>query len=86
MPVVGMAANPLVPTRPAGIGQAERDGACPVSWRCRARLSPDQPPQHRDDTALADEQQHDGREHDLDATEPFVRLLPALGADNFVHG
>jgi hypothetical protein len=30
MAVVGMAANPLVPTRLAVIGPAERDGACPA--------------------------------------------------------
>ena len=37
--VVGMAANPLAPTRPAAIGLAERDGACRVLRRCWARLS-----------------------------------------------
>jgi hypothetical protein len=39
MAVVGMAANPLVPTRPAVIGPAERDGACPAWWSGWARLS-----------------------------------------------
>jgi hypothetical protein len=39
MAVVGMAANPLVPTRLAAIGPAERDGACPALWRGWARLS-----------------------------------------------
>jgi hypothetical protein len=30
MAVVGMAANPLVPTRLAAIGPADSDGACPA--------------------------------------------------------
>ncbi len=87
MTLLRIAANPLVPTRLAVIGLAERDAACPVSQRCWARLSADQPPQHRDDTAFADEQQeHDCRQHDLDAPAPFAGLLPSLGADRFVHG
>jgi hypothetical protein len=32
MVVVGMAANPLVPTRLAFIGPTKRDGVCPA-WR-----------------------------------------------------
>ena len=65
---MGMAADPLVPTRLAVMGLAERDGACPAWWHGWARLSADQPPQHRDHATLADEEpQHDGRQHDLDA-------------------
>ena len=39
MAVVGMAANPLVPARPAVIGLAESNGACPAPQDSRARHS-----------------------------------------------
>jgi len=43
--------------------------------------------QHGDDVALADEQQDpNGRQHDVNLAEPLVRLLLAFGADRLVGG
>ncbi|WP_198368981.1 hypothetical protein [Roseomonas rosulenta] len=47
----------------------------------QSRSSAEHPAQYGDDAALAHgQQQHDGRQHYLDPTQPVVGLLRALGA------
>ena len=50
-------------------------------------LSPHQPFDDSQHAALSNQQQQDnGGQHDLDASEPIARLLPSFGADGLMHG
>ncbi len=72
MAVVGMAANPLVPTEPAVIGPAEMDGACPVGSAAGHAYPP---MKRRSSARIRDRRAHVSRHHPQ-ITTTCTRLVP----------